>query len=185
MAIPNGTDLAAFEVPLREHLRQLGDPLRIATESRAKAIGDWHSKITGFLGESFEIAVVVEQLRDAITEANQAGVYALREIEATTLKSKLNELKNLKIKENLTLARVAADATELSVSINNIAQFDRKVEFTLLGTLEQCDEFLTRTSTMIATKLSSMPPSPADQGNRLARKVCEIEGAWNSLEAII
>jgi hypothetical protein len=185
MAIPNGTELEAFEAPLREHLRQLGDPLRIATESRAEAIGVWHSKITGFLGESFEIAVVVEQLRNAITEATRAGVYASREIEADTLKSKLSELQNLKIKENLTLARIAADATDLSVSINNIAQFDRKVESTLLGTLEQYDEFLRRTSTMIATRLSSMPPSPVDQGNRLAGKVCEIEEAWNSLGAII
>jgi len=184
MAIPNGLGLEAFDGPLTEHLRQLGDPLKIATESRAKAIGDWHSKVTEFLGESFDIVGVLEQLRAVVNLASRVAVYKQKDLEADTLKARISELQNMKIKDILTLAKNVVDSTDLSVRINNMSQVDGRTESAVLVTLKHYDDFLERTSRMIAARLEGRGPSPATQGSKLAGMVSEIEASWSSLEVI-
>jgi hypothetical protein len=182
MLIPNGTDFDSFDESLKQHLRQLCDPLRVTAQNRAKELGDWHSKVTGFLGESFEIVAVIAQLRGAINLAHSTAVYSQTELQMDTLNAKISELQGLKIKETLTLAKSAADTTDLTVRLNKIAQIDRKVESSVLATLKHYDDFLDQTSKKIEAKLSGMPPSPATLGNRLADIVSRIKGSWNSLE---
>ena len=182
-SLPAEADMEGLPGPVAEHLRQLRGPLNAAVERRAKVLGEWYAKVTGLLGENFEIADVIKQLRDAITEANQAHVYRQKEqLLPASLSAKIGDLQQFKIKETLELAKSATDASDLAVKMNNIAQVDVKVEASVLGTLEQFESFLDQTEKEINGRLNGLPPSPTDQGKRLAGVVQEIEERWKELD---
>jgi hypothetical protein len=180
--LPNEAEVGAFDATVNAHLRQLKGPLKAAADHRATKLGEWHAKVTAFLGNNFEISDVIEQLREAITEANRAHVYQQTDLQAASLSAKLGDLQQLKIKPALELARSTADATDLAVQINNIAQVDGRVEAGVLATLDQYHDFLEQTSREVDGRLNSLPPTPAEQGKRLAGIVAEIEKTWSALE---
>ena len=180
--LPPEAEVAAFDPTVTAHLRQLKGPLKAAIENRAKTLGEWHAKATVFLGENFDIASVIEHLRNAISEANRAHVYQQGQLQSASLSAKLGDLQQFKIKETLELAKNAAEATDLAVQMNNVAQVDLKVETGLLATLEQYEDFLKQTSKEVDGRLNGLPPSPADKGKRLAGIVGEIEKIWTELE---
>jgi hypothetical protein len=181
-ALPDEVDLKGFEGSILEHLRQLRKgQLGAAVERRVKEMEKWRAKVTGLLGENFDIADVIKQLREAITEANQAQVYRQPELQSQSLSARLGELQQLKLKETLELAKSSIDANDLAVKINNIAQVDVKAEAEILSTLEQYENFLDQTSKEVGGRLNGLPPSPTDQGKCLAGIIVEIEKTWKEL----
>ena len=171
-------------LPLLEHLRDLKNLLKNAVTKRGAALGQWSREMDEWVGQDFDVRVLVDEMKKTALAAHQAHVFRGAGITYDSLRDALNKLPECHLKETLEFAKKAAEAKDFGVVLSALAQADPRAEETSRRILKQYAQFLQETTEVAKDILAKAPPSIADEGKRRALEVEALEKLWQEVEAI-
>lgn len=168
-----------FNLPsqgLREHLRRLRDS-KIITE-RAKEITDWADRVTAAFGTDFDPTELVANMRAAVIEARNAGVFRCRSKEPSDFLPRLKDLTSLgAIRDHLAKAeKLRENRDKFDIVLSNVSQVDDMLMERISSLITDYQVFLTDTESTVNDKLQDVP-SDLDETTAQLRAELELLAA--------
>jgi len=169
---------------LLQHLRDLKNLLKNAVAQRGAALGQWSREIDELVGKDFDVRVLVDDMKKTALAAQQAHVFRGAGITYDSLRDALNKLPECRLKETLEFAQKVSQTKDFGVIISALAQADSRTEETSRRIFKQFAVFLEDTVELVDEQLAKAPASVADEGQRRAKEVADVEKLWQDVEAI-
>ena len=169
---------------LLQHLRDLKNLLKNAVTQRGAALGQWSREIDEWVGKDFDVRVLVDEMKKTALAAHQAHVFRGAGVTYDSLRDSLNKLPECRLKETLEFAQKVAETKDFGVIISALAQADSRTEETSRRIFTQYAVFLEETTELVDEQLAKAPASVADEGQRRAKEVEDVEKLWQDVEAI-
>jgi hypothetical protein len=169
---------------IKQHIKDLKNLLKNAVAQRSESLAQWRSEINEWLGQDFDVRVLVDEMKKTALTAHQAHSFRCAGITYDSIRDSLNKLTELRLKETLDSARKATDEKNFGVVLSSLAQVDPRVEESTRRILKNYATFIQETTEMVVEKLATAPPSVVDEGQRCAMQLEEIEKLWQEVEEI-
>ena len=166
----------------REHLRLLKNSLENTVRQRQAKLLAWRKKALVWLGDNFDTRAIVEELRDVALEARQANVFRCGDLADSTIRDRVRELEQCRLKETLDhVARATANEVTLGVAVSALAQADDRTIAILEAVIAQYDRFFRETGEKVDNDLANSPPSLSQEAASLKETLAQLASNWEGI----
>jgi len=172
-----------FDLPsqgLKEHLRQLRNTSPVT--QRADAIISWADQVTEVFGKDFDAKELVANMRSAVIEALDAGVFRCRTKEASEFLPRMKDGTSLDgVQGHANIAGKLRDNREkFDVFLSNVSQVDDLLMDRISSLITDYQVFLADTESTVNDKLKDVP-SDLDETTKQLRAELELLAAnWEN-----
>lgn len=169
----------------KEHLRYLGVSLERAARVRSEKLITWRTNALKWLGESFDIKLISEELRTAALEARQANCFSCGELSCDTIRDRIREFEACPLKASLDhVAKIAEESASFGSVLSCLAQTEERVVNLSETVIEEYEQFFRETGRKVDETLAKCPPSLKDEASDFKEKIKLLGSHWHSIGAI-
>ena len=178
-------DRITIEQTTKEHLRYLKASLESAARVRKEKLIAWRTKAVGWLGDTFEIKVISEELRATALNALKANCFSCGELSCETIRDRIRDLELCPLKATLdNVERIGDESASFGSVLSALAQTEDRVVNLLQTVMEDYEKFFRETGKKVTETLANSPPSLEDEASQFREKLKALGSHWDNIGAV-